>query len=287
MIVANKTYTGNDPILKQIIAKISSTLIVEQIFIYAYQTMNKKIKQLYVLIRNTSGQGLLDSLALCNFIIQSTTNYVCYVTYPSEINQKIKLGNTRSLIIFHPNNLIYQHPEVKQKVIYPKINLKLIPHDTTTFFEKSIDKILVFEEGYNLYLKRGYLPQAAFMLHQMLELGFRTAENILIGKEKITHSLKNHQFYIHPFSKELGTLFNRQHEIDVMEKLDEAYKAARYDHDFKINEDELFTALKKQKEMISYLIVNNLDLIRAVQNLMETTDKKDIFCKKTTFDLQL
>lgn len=273
--------------LSLMIQEITEVILVEQIYSFTYQNADKKVQQLFVIIRNIPGQGVIDSLALCKLILQKSPGYTCYVSFPSEINKKIKQGNIRTLLICHPDNLIYQHSDTNQLIDYPKVDFKLLPAEANNFFEKSIDKMLIFEEGYSLYLKKGYLPQAGFMLHQMLELGYRAAENILIGKEKISHSLKKHQLYLHPFCTEIGTLFLKQHETSVLEKLDEVYIAARYDLDFSLSKEELFIAFAKHKEMIAYLIHSNMELQSSIKSHPQYGRDIQVKCKKFHFSFAI
>lgn len=277
------TQTHEISTLSQIIQQITEIILVEQIYCFSYQNADKKVQQLFIIIRNLPNQGILDSLAICNILLKKLPSFTCFVSFPSEIINKIKQGNIRTLLNCHPDNLIYQHPEAQQLIDYPSVDFSQLPTVANNFFEKSIDKMLIFEEGYSLYLKKGYLPQAGFMLHQMLELGYRAAENILIGKEKISHSLKKHQQYIYPFCPEIGKLFSKQHETSVMEKLDEVYTAARYDLDFSLSRDQLFIAFNKQKEMISYLINSNIELQSAIKSHPQFVTDHQIKCKKFSF----
>src|SRR5690606_368222 len=107
--------------------------------------------------------------------------------------------------------------------------------------------------------------QAAFMLHQVIEQGYRAAENLVMGKEKISHSLRNHQEYIAPFCPELGVLFEKQHEVSIMGKLDESYSSARYDHDFSMSKEDLAIAANKVNELIAYVIAYHRDLLNDIQ----------------------
>src|SRR5690554_6583495 len=149
-----KLSNPSDPILSLIIERITSTLIVEQIFSYPFRLHRKTIRQLYVVLRKGAGQGILDSRAICNFVLEDRPGYHCLVVFPDDINQKIKLGNIRTMLICHPDHSVYQHPDGVSKIILPEINYSNWIEQAKSYFGKEIAKITTFEEGYRFYLNR-------------------------------------------------------------------------------------------------------------------------------------
>src|SRR5690606_2449503 len=67
-------------------------------------------------------------------------------------------------------------------------------------FRNDIHKINAFRDGSDFYFQKNNYPQAAFLLHQAIELLFRTAERFLVGRSKIEHRLWEHQRYVAEFA---------------------------------------------------------------------------------------
>src|SRR5690606_21606809 len=113
-------------------------------------------------------------------------------------------------------------------------------------------------EKANFFLEKENCSQATFMLHQYMELWFRTVELFTMGKERKCHSIKEHQTYIKPFVAELGHLFNTdiEEELSLLRLLDEAYISTRYQNNYHINIDQIQKIQEKADRM--YAIVSKL-----------------------------
>ncbi len=98
------------------------------------------------------------------------------------------------------------------------------------------------------------------MLHQALELAFRTSENILVVEDKKSHSLKNHINYLRAFDDRLGTLADNNEKKQALEKINKAYIDYRYHFGYFIDEDVLETAYQ--------IAINTLNWIYDYSNLL-------------------
>jgi|GEM_PF-831935 len=259
-----------DPALQNIIQRITENLLIDQIYLHPYTIQGKQVNQLYVLLRNAAGQGIVSARALCNLAVAEKPQYRCYVSFPEDINRKIKQENMRATLICHPDKLVFEHPEIDTRIQLPRIDYNVWYGQAERYFEKELAKINAFEEGYAFYLNKANYGQAAFMLHQVIEQGYRAAENLVMGKEKISHSLRNHQEYIAPFCPELGVLFEKPHELSILVKLDESYSSARYDHNFSMSKEGLVTAANKEKELLAYLTAFNQDLLEEIRQRQQS-----------------
>lgn len=259
------TTPHSDPALQLIIQRITENLLIDQIYLHPFTIQGKRINQLYVLLRNAVGQGIVSARALCNLAVSEKPAYRCHVAFPDEVNRKIKQGNMRATLICQPDKLVFEHPEVNIRVQLPEVDYGAWCRQAKEHFDKEVSKIDAFAEGYSFYVTKANYGQAAFMLHQVIEQGYRAAENLVMGKEKISHSLRNHQEYIAPFCPELGALFEKQHELSILGKLDESYSSARYDHDFSMSKEDLAIAANKGKELLAYLTAFNRDLLDEIQ----------------------
>ncbi|MBK1441872.1 hypothetical protein JHJ32_17870 [Parapedobacter sp. ISTM3] len=254
-----------DPTLQLIIQRITENLLIDQIYLHPFMIQGKRINQLYVLLRNAVGQGIVAARALCNLAVAEKPEYRCHVAFPDEVNRKIKQGNMRATLICQPDKLVFEHPDVGIRIQLPAVDFEMWCEQAKVHFDKEVSKIDAFAEGYAFYLNKANYGQAAFMLHQVIEQGYRAAENLVMGKEKISHSLRNHQEYIAPFCPELGALFEKPHELSILGKLDESYSSARYDHDFSVSKEDLAIAGNKSKELLAYLTAFNRDLLDEIQ----------------------
>ncbi|PPL00903.1 hypothetical protein [Parapedobacter indicus] len=260
----NPTFRS-DPVLRLIVQRITVNLLIDQIYLHPYTIQGRRVNQLYILLRNSVGQGIVSARALCNLAVSEKPAYRCHVAFPDEVNRKIKQGNMRATLICQPDKLIFEHPEVHTRIQLPEVDYGAWCRQAKAHFAKEVSKIDAFAEGYSFYVNKENYGQAAFMLHQVIEQGYRAAENLVMGKEKISHSLRNHQEYIAPFCPELGVLFEKQHELSIMGKLDESYSSARYDHDFSMSKEDLTIAANKGKELLAYLTAFNRDLLDEIQ----------------------
>lgn len=253
--------------LQKVIKQITAHLSIDEIYLQQYTTLRPHIFQLYILIQNITGQGVLDARAICELAIAESPTIRCFVCYANDFRKKIMQGNIRAKLICQPSKMIYENPHKKDWIDSTAIDIPYTLHQAEQYYTKEMAKILAFEEGYGFYLQRKNFSQASFMMHQTIELAYRTAENIIIGKEKISHSIRNHQEYILPYSREIGFLFQKPNETSIRGRLDDAYKAARYDHDFELSPEDLFIAFVKAKELIAYIISFQEQLIREIQQL--------------------
>lgn len=89
------------------------------------------------------------------------------------------------------------------------------------------------------------------MLHQVFELSYRMAQIALFGRDKISHSIRNHHRFTLPYLPSLKSVFDRYNERDmgIMGLLDEAYLSVRYDNNYHIAEQQLAYLVYKSHRM--------------------------------------
>ncbi|SKB33594.1 HEPN domain-containing protein [Parapedobacter luteus] len=253
-----------DLTLQLIIQRITENLAVEEIYLYPFRMQGKLFNQLYVLLRHESGQEIISARALCNVAVSEKAGYHAEVLFPEDVNRQINQGNIRVTLIYHPNNRVYENPNPGSRVVFQEVNYQKRYKKAARYFEKEIAKLYAFEKGYRFYMDSENYSQASFMLHQVIELGFRLAEHLIMGKAKLTHSIRKHQEYIRAVSPEMGSLFAEE-EWDILRKLDESYSSARYDHDFSVSKEDLDVAADKSKALLAYLTAFNRDLLDELQ----------------------
>src|SRR5690606_18126133 len=119
--------------------------------------------------------------------------------------------------------------------------------DGKAYFDREMEKVLSFRDGVSFYYESGNHPLAAFMLHQQLELIYRTVEVFMMGRDKVTHSIDAHQRHIATYFPHLGNVFDQRDEAEqhLVMQLDDAYLAVRYGHRYAIKKGKLATAIEK------------------------------------------
>ncbi|WP_185212019.1 hypothetical protein [Sphingobacterium mizutaii] len=129
---------------------------------------------------------------------------------------------------------------------------------------------------------------AAFMIHQELELTYRNLEIMLMGKDKITHSIRCHQATlskIHPYGKPVFDA-DQMEDDDLLRTLEEIYRSTRYEDDFQIDLETLEKIEQKMKALSDlfdtlyirfttdfrhkFLVVNETDNLQESQSSFHT-----------------
>lgn len=133
------------------------------------------------------------SLVMCQF------SHLCYqVFYVDEVRRNIFRGGGAFIERCHFDNLVYINPKsapVMGKI--PDIDRYLLK--ATKSFEMECSKIRSFRDGAEFYLKNRHWKLCAFMLHQTFELLYRMTEIVFLGREKISHHLRNHHLLLIPY----------------------------------------------------------------------------------------
>ncbi|GAA0885610.1 hypothetical protein GCM10009120_42090 [Sphingobacterium siyangense subsp. cladoniae] len=248
--------TDINPIIEAILRAVA----VDEIYHWTFDHDSKKYQMLQVNLTSNAGIRFSDANSLINKTVGSYPNVYINVNFTHEIQQKINQGLGRAYLICQPENRIYQNPVQDIPLVLPNNKSDEVIEKTRTYIDKEKGKIRSFIDGYNFYFEHKNYAHAAFMLHQALELAFRTAENILVVEDKKSHSLKNHINYLKAFDDRLSTLADKNEDKQALEKINKAYIDYRYHFDYFIDEDVLETAYQ--------IAINTLNWIYDYSNLL-------------------
>ncbi|MGF7024813.1 HEPN domain-containing protein [Sphingobacterium sp. G1-14] len=248
--------TDINPIIEAILRAVA----VDEIYQWTFDHDGKKYQMLQVNLTSNAGIRFSDANSLINKTVGSYPNVYINVNFTHEIQQKINQGLGRAYLICQPDNRIYQNPVQDIPLVLPNNKSDEVIEKTRTYIDKEKGKIRSFIDGYNFYFEHKNYAHAAFMLHQALELAFRTAENILVVEDKKSHSLKNHINYLKAFDDRLSTLADKNEDKQALEKINKAYIDYRYHFDYFIDEDVLETAYQ--------IAINTLNWIYDYSNLL-------------------
>ncbi|MDR0264903.1 MAG: HEPN domain-containing protein [Sphingobacterium sp.] len=248
--------TDINPIIEAILRAVA----VDEIYQWTFDHDGKKYLMLQVNLTSNAGIRFSDANSLINKTIDPYPNVFINVNFTHEIQQKLNQGLGRAYLICQPENRIYQNPVQDIPLVLPNNKSDEVIEKTRTYIEKEKSKIRSFVDGYNFYFEHKNYAHAAFMLHQALELAFRTAENILVVEDKKSHSLKNHINYLKTFDDRLGKLADNNENKHALEKINKAYIDYRYHFDYFIDEIVLETAYQ--------ISINTLNWIYDYSNIL-------------------
>lgn len=224
----------------QVINKLSSFLEVKYIYKsdIVFEDYGKSLL-IIVLKENipSLNQGLSSIVAK---IFQEETDVLYRIFSFEYAQQQLSEANLFFIHGCHLSKLIYKSDETDTGLKVPVLH-KDTKEAMALGFENELSRVGAFMEGATSYIKNKNFPQAAFMLHQYMEIWFRNAELLVMGKEIKSHSIKEHQIHIKAFAPELGRIFNMDREEDrnLLKLLDEAYITASYSKNYHITKFQL------------------------------------------------
>lgn len=215
------------PTTQSIIQKLIETLSVKAVFVIPF--IGEEEKKLFLIIKQDTDSNPVSVAEL----FQGHPQFVYRIYEETYAIEQLKEGN-----VFFLRGLLQKHLKYGAiKTLNPDLDFGEAFKKAADLFNKEHNKALDFQDGATFYIEKENYPQAAFMLHQAIELAFRTVELITMGKEKICHGIAYHQKYIQSFVPELGGLFStaNEEEAQLLDLLDTAYRNVRYDRDYKIS----------------------------------------------------
>jgi HEPN domain-containing protein len=233
--------------LPEMIARIIKLISVERIYLSRFEYEENSFNELTILIPNSSKIHVIEARPLANMVMADYTDHRFRLFYLHEVKQALKQGSIVFYRICKEENLIYQMVGSNFVLMVPDLTAKAALQRTKRNFAKELKKILGFREGAQFYLKQKNYSLAALMVHQVIELSYRTIELIVVGREKISHRIRNHQKFMQQYVPELATIFNSQDEkeMKLLDLLDDAYRAVRYENAYRINKTQLIYFIEK------------------------------------------
>src|SRR5690606_22521664 len=256
--------------------KLTSLLEVQYIFqsTVAYEDYSKII---WIVILKGNCSSLTHELSsMVAKIFQEETDFLYRIFSFEYARQQLKEDNLFFIHGCNPANLIYKSPNTENQIIDKTTDTNAL-NKIEGVFEKEYNKINAFLDGANFFIEKENLPQAAFMLHQYIELWFRYAGLFIMGKERKSHSIKELQTYLKAFASVLGNLINTEieEEKNLLKLLDEAYIATRYLDNYHINKGQIQKILEKANEACAQVSELFKDKMQACRNkLSDTQDPK-------------
>ncbi len=271
----------------QIIDNLRSLLEIK----YVYESMVKiegTSKTLLVVILKGNCSSLTQELSsMVAKIFQEQTNYLYRIFSFVYAEKQLREGNLFFVNGCTWGKMIFKNADKEIDVFHrysPEENILI---NTSSSFQHELKKMHVFMEGATFFLEKENYPHAAFMLHQNIELWFRTVELFIMGKERKCHSIKEHQTYIKLYVPELGSLFKTEieEELSLLRLLDEAYITTRYQNNYHINIVQIQKIKEKANRMftiVTKLFESKLAECRKYSEKREPTKKAPFFKEGTS-----
>lgn len=209
---------------------IFNYFIVDEIFLWTYN--RNGIAQTIVQVHTHNKQRSSTLRERCERALRPTEGYHFSFYNTKEVQSRINDGLGRLHLNCQPKNRIYVNPEPINTIILPDLSIEQLLEQTRDYIKREKDKIIAFMEGYNLYYSKENYPNAAFMLHQTLEISLRVAQKLLLGVEERSHSLKQNIDFFRPYDTILSTLISNKEEEQAINRLTESYTGSRYKNNF-------------------------------------------------------
>ena len=239
-----------DQQLEDVIQILTSGFLIECIYLTDSHG-SSVFKELILLVSNKYVNIIGEITPKMMNSIKEYENYLikCFVAF--QAREKIKKGNLFLFCTCQPENLVFQAPDSKFSPIPNNFDPLECFNLFQKFQEREVKKINEFKDGYYHFKSRIKYAMSAFMLHQVLEQTYRNLEIILMGKEKITHSIRCHHATlrkIYPYRKPVFDV-DQAEDDDLLEILEEIYRATRYEDDFQISLETLEKIEQKMKTL--------------------------------------
>lgn len=226
--------------INEIVDILTTKYSIEQIYLNTYGGQAAPF-DLIILVSSKYIKNLDDLVPRVINAIRDYPQYnvMCYVAFQAK--DKIREGNLFLFASCQPQKLIYKKEGSNFEPIPNKIDYASCKKLTISLREREQKKIDEFKEGYYFYKEKKNYGLASFMLHQTLELTYQYLETLLVAKERLTHSIRAHHLYLKRISSVYTGVFDEEDvsDIHLLHVLEDIYRGARYENDFRINIDTL------------------------------------------------
>jgi hypothetical protein len=225
----------------EFITRITNLIPVERIYLSRFEYKETGFKELTILIPNSGKMHITEARPLVNMVMAENAGYRFRLFYLHEVKQALIKGSIVFYTICKEENLVYHLAGSNFVLVLPNLTPKAVLNKVKRNFTKELKKIAGFREGAEFYIRQENCQLAALMLRQVIELSYRTAELIIIGRDKISHSVRNHQQYIQLYIPEMSVIFNQQdeEEMKLLDLLDDAYRSVRYENSYQIKQEQI------------------------------------------------
>jgi HEPN domain-containing protein len=258
--------------LQPIIEKLAKQLDLEKIYHLHYTLNDKPCNKLLLLLTPQCQQSLMELEPIAQMILEESA-----LTYSLHKSPDIK----QALLNDHPfymsactkTNLVFTNEKNDFSIPNTK-KIQAAKNAAQTVFRQGMEKVHSFVEGAQFYHNKENYALTAFMLHQVVELTYKTMAQALFKKNKHSHHIKTHINTVTAFLPELSITFPQDNEAerDLLKSLDNAYLAVRYKNNFQI-EPEILEILFERVDQLQKL---------TTEIFADCMDKLDLLIKESS-----
>ncbi|ERJ57820.1 HEPN domain-containing protein [Sphingobacterium paucimobilis] len=261
-------------------------LTVDEIFLWTYN--RNGIVQTIVQVHTHNKQRSSTLRERCQRALQPMEDHYFTFYNTKEVQSRINDGLGRLYLNCQSRNRIYVNPEPINTVILPVLGSDELLEQTRSYIKREKDKITAFMEGYHLYYSKENYPNAAFMLHQALEISLRVAQKLLLGVEERSHSLKQNIDFFRPYDPVLSTLISTKEEELAVHKLTESYTCSRYKNNFTMDLQKIAFCKDIADRTMTWIVDYEQELLQEIEekfsSIQEPHQQSNII--KTKIDME-
>jgi HEPN domain-containing protein len=259
----------------EFVNKIAQLMPVARIYLRNNcDAQHNQTKELTIVLPASSKLHPMEARPLIGMVMADYPEYAFFIFTVPDIKRALQYGSMIFYTICKEDNLLYQLPG-SGDLLPADITAKAVVKKARRNFEKEWKKIAAFGEGFQFYFDQTNYALAAFMLHQVIELSYRTVELLLIGKDKTTHSIRGHQQFVKGHSSTLGAVFDEQDEAEMalLGLLDESYRSVRYELDYEIDQEQLQKLLTKAELLKTLVLAQYEEMVSSFMRVVEVEEE--------------
>lgn len=259
---------------------------VDEVFLWTYKRHG--IIQHIVQVHTHNKQRSRTLRERCERLLTKMEDHQFKFYNTREVQSRINDGLGCLYLNCLPGNRIYLNPEHKNTVALPPLTASALAEQTEAYIKKEKDKIIAFMEGYHLYYGKDIYTNAAFMLHQALEISLRVAQKLLLGIEERSHSLKQNIDFFRPYDSVLSTLISTKEEEQAINRLTESYTGSRYRNNFTMDLQKIEFCKDIANRVLVWIVDYKEELLQEIEkkfsSIQEPHQQTDII--KTKIDME-
>ncbi|RZK92219.1 MAG: HEPN domain-containing protein [Pedobacter sp.] len=217
--------------------QLAEKMNVEQVFAHQYVLGAQEAWHLIILVGSQPGVKLAELEPFVWMAITGCEGLSFRLYQGSEVRKLQGEGSIYHLVYGQPANLIYQAENAPAMPVIGAVQLRQWADRAQQEFSTAIIRTTSFYEGAQFYLEKHDNAVALFMLHQVCELSCRALTTGLLGNEKRSHKLQEHEKHLALLLPNFRLLVSGDEGVadaSVLTLLNKAYTAVRYESKFTV-----------------------------------------------------
>lgn len=270
--IINLERTKNPDAIRKLLMCIVKSVNVNHIYLLNGTQKNTFDYRFIIIIEEMAKRFKKRARATLEDLFSEHSEYDFYLFTLHIISRETNNGTPFFLNNCNQENLVYYNNRYDRQWLFKQVDLGSIVETSKQNFSFEKERIEAFKTGASFFLKEQYYGQAAFMLHQSIELGLMIAERYLMGFSFKGHLISDHQNFIGNVAPEFGGLFPRRNEEEtaLLNKLNNAYTKTRYALNFKISKAQVLSIEKKSEKLMDLLAITIETEISKCENVLQS-----------------